>query len=127
MDVIKPEFVNLGYAKNYSEEGFWNKIVGVVKSAGLELIYKALQLYYATQSPNCPAGVKAAIYAALGYFILPIDIVPDFIPGMGFADDLAALTAALVMAQAYVDLGVRTKARNTVRRLFGDEAAAGLE
>ncbi|MBR1672247.1 MAG: DUF1232 domain-containing protein [Fretibacterium sp.] len=127
MDVIEPEFVNLGYAKNYSEEGFWNKIVGVVKSAGLELIYKALQLYYATQSPNCPAGVKAAIYAALGYFILPIDIVPDFIPGMGFADDLAALTAALVMAQAYVDLGVRTKARNTVRRLFGDEAAAGLE
>ena len=126
MDVIEPKFVNLGYGKNYSEEGFWNKIVGVVKSAGLELIYKALQLYYATQSPNCPTGVKAAIYAALGYFILPLDVVPDFIPGMGFADDLAALTAALVMAQAYVDLSVKNKAKNAVRRLFGDEAADEL-
>ena len=127
MDVIEPEFVNLGYAKDYSEEGFWDKIAKVVKSAGLELIYKAVQLYHATQSPACPAGVKAAIYAALGYFILPIDVVPDFIPGVGFADDLAALTAALVMAGAYIDLGVKTKARNTIRRLFGDEVAAGLE
>ena len=84
MDVIEPKFVNLGYGKNYSEEGFWNKIVGVVKSAGLELIYKALQLYYATQSPNCPTGVKAAIYAALGYFILPIDFIPDVILVVSF-------------------------------------------
>ncbi len=127
MEVIEPEVVDLGYVKNFSEKGFWAKVGKVVKSAGLEVIYKALQLYYATKNPECPAGVKAAIYAALGYFILPLDVVPDFIPGMGFADDLAALTAALVMAGAYVDLGVKTKARNAVRRFFGDEAAVGLE
>ena len=126
MEVIEPEVVDLGYVKNFSEEGFWVKVGKVVKSAGLEVIYKALQLYYATRNPKCPAGVKAAIFAALGYFILPLDVVPDFIPGVGFADDLAALGAALVMAQAYVDIGVKTKARDAVRRLFGDEAADEL-
>ncbi len=124
--VIEPDFVSMGYAKCYSEAGFWSKIGGVIKSAGLELIYKALQLFYATQSEKCPAGVKAAIYAALGYFILPIDLIPDFIPGAGFVDDLAALTAALVMAQAYVDSNVKTKAKDAVRRLLGDSAAEGL-
>ena len=125
--VMEPDFVDMGYAKSYSEAGFWSKIVAVIESAGLGLVYKALQLFYAAKSEKCPAGVKVAIYAALGYLILPIDVVPDFIPGAGFVDDLAALTAALVMAQAYVDLDVKTKARDTVRRLFGDEVAAGLE
>ena len=42
------------YSGDYSEDSFWNKIKTVLKSAGLELIYKALQLYYAMQNPNCP-------------------------------------------------------------------------
>ncbi len=124
--VMQPDVVNLGYAESYSETSFWSKIVASIKSAGLELIYKALQLFYAAQSEKCPAGVKVAIYAALGYFILPIDVVPDFIPGAGFVDDLAALTAALVMAQAYVDQDVKNRAKDAVCRLLGNSAADGL-
>ena len=41
------------YAKNYSEDSFWDKIAGVLKSAGLTLIYKALQLFYVMQKPEC--------------------------------------------------------------------------
>ena len=62
------------YAENYSESGFWDKVTSVLKTAGAELIYKALKLYYVTKNPKCPIAVKGAIYAALGYFILPFDL-----------------------------------------------------
>ena len=107
------------YAKNYSENDFWEKIKGVFKSAGRVLIYKALQLYYVLQKSDCPAYIKAAIFAALGYFILPIDVIPDVIPVVGFSDDLAAIGAALVMAQSYVDEDIKNKAKNTLDNIFG--------
>ena len=121
------EQFNPKYAKHYSEEGFWDKVKGVMKSAGKSIIYKALQLYYAMKNPSCPASVKAAIIAALGYFILPIDIIPDFIPGLGFTDDLAAITAALAMASAYIDENVKRQARDKLDDFFGTGTSSGLE
>ena len=65
--------------QNYSDDGFWVKIKGVIKSAGRVLIYKALQLFYVMKKPDCPTHIKAIIVAALGYFILPLDVIFDFI------------------------------------------------
>ena len=115
------------YSSDYSEDSFWDKIKGVLKSAGLELIYKALQLYYAMQNPNCPMGVKAGIVAALGYFISPIDLIPDFIPVVGFTDDLAAIAAAIAMAHMYIDDEVKRKAREKIDDIFGKGTSAELE
>lgn len=115
------------YSKDYSEDSFWNKITSVLKSAGLELIYKALQLYYAMQNPNCPMTVKAGIIAALGYFISPIDLIPDFIPVVGFTDDLAAIGAALVMAHMYIDSDVKRMAREKIDDIFGRGTSDSLE
>ena len=122
-----PNELDSKYAKNYSEEGFWEKTKSVLKSAGLLTLYKALQLYYVLKESSCPAHIKAAILAALGYFILPIDVVPDFIPGVGFGDDLVAITAALVIAQAYVDEEVKRKARDKLDDLFGPGTSDGLD
>ena len=122
-----PNELDSKYAKNYSEDGFWNKITSVLKSAGLVTLYKALQLYYVLQESSCPAHIKAAILGALGYFILPIDVVPDFIPGVGFGDDLVVITAALLMAQAYVDEEVKRKARDKLDDLFGPGTSDGLD
>ena len=91
------------YAGEFSEQDFWSKIKNKIKSAGLQLIYKAMQLYYATENPNCPTKVKAGIYAALGYFIAPFDFLPDFMPFAGYTDDLSAILLATMMAQAYID------------------------
>ena len=118
---VVDEIVDEKYSKDYSEESFWDKITGTIKSAGSELIFKALQLFYAMQNPECPIAIKAAIIAALGYFISPIDAIPDVIPFVGFADDLAAVGAALAMANMYINNEVIQKAKDKMRGLFGDD------
>ncbi len=122
-----PEDIDPKYGKAYSEDSFWSKITSVIKSAGLEIIYKALQLYYAMQNPNCPLYIKTAIVAALGYFISPIDLIPDFIPVVGFTDDLAAIGSAIVMAHAFIDDNVKFQARRMIDNLFGEGTSLGLE
>lgn len=117
---IMDEKLDPKYAKEFSEEGFWDKITSVLKKAGSEIIYKALQLFYATQNPACPLAIKGTIYAALGYFILPVDLIPDFIPVVGYSDDLLAVGAALTMAHMYIDDNVMLQAKNKMRDFFGD-------
>lgn len=115
------------YAKDFSDDSFWEKVKGVLKSAGLPLIYKAFQLYYVMMRPDCPIHIKAAIVATLGYFISPIDLIPDFVPFVGFSDDLAAIVAALVMAQMYVDENVKRQAREAIDNIFGAGTSEGLD
>ena len=130
-EVIDVEFksaedIDPKYSEDYSEDSFWSKITSVIKSAGLEIIYKALQLYYAMQNPNCPIYIKTAIIAALGYFICPIDLIPDFIPVVGFTDDLAAIGSAIVMAHAFIDEDVKRRAREKIDDLFGEGTSIEL-
>ena len=114
------------YAGEFSEEDFWSKIKNKIKSAGLQLIYKAMQLYYATENPNCPTKVKAGIYAALGYFVAPLDFLPDFMPFAGYTDDLSAILLATMMAQAYIDDEVKEKARQKLSAIFRHKVLAEL-
>ena len=115
------------YAENYSDESFLSKIKSAVKKAGANVIYKALQLFYVTQNPNCPTKIKAAIFATLGYFIMPLDIIPDFAPVIGYTDDAAAIATALVIANAYIDDAVREKARETLQNFFGKKILSEIE
>ena len=114
------------YAEKYSEEGLWDKVTTHVQSIGLGVVYKALQLYYATQNPLCPTKVKVGIYAALGYLISPLDLIPDFTPVVGYADDASAIGIALVAAQMYIDDTVKEKAQQRIAGLFGEEALQKL-
>lgn len=114
------------YSKDYSEAGLFSKITGSIKKAGLGLIYKALQLFYVAQNPNVPMKIRAAIIAPLGYFISPIDLMPDITPFVGFTDDAAVIAGAMLIAQFYINDEVRQKAKDTIRKLFGDSAAAEL-
>lgn len=86
---------------------------------GKEVIEKALQLYYAMQAPNTPTWAKAVIIAALGYFISPIDAIPDVVPFVGFADDLGVLVAALAAVATYITDEVKNKADAKLDEWFG--------
>ena len=115
------------FADSYSESGLFDKITGNVKKAGLTLIYKALQLFYVAQNPNVPMKIRAAIIAPLGYFISPIDFIPDITPFIGFTDDAGIIAASMVIAHAYIDDEVRRNAKEKIRSLFGDGAVSELD
>ena len=64
--------------------------------------------------------VGATIVGASGYFILPIDLIPDVAIGVGFVDDLAVITAALFQVAMYIDENVKKQAKDKLLDWFGD-------
>lgn len=74
--------------------------------------------YYAVRDPKTDIKVKAVLAAALAYFIMPIDLIPDVIAGFGFTDDLAVLMIVLRRVHSAVTPEHYELAR---RRLKGDE------
>lgn len=58
--------------------------------------------FYCATDPQTPARAKGVLLAALGYFVLPIDIIPDFLVIAGFTDDVAVLAAALKMISVHI-------------------------
>ena len=98
------------YVSEFSPEKLWEKIKGHAKKVGCEGIRSALRLFYALDNPSMPLKTKMVIYGALGYFISPIDVIPDFIPVVGFTDDIGVLAAAVVMAASYIDAEAKAKA-----------------
>ncbi|WP_239616285.1 YkvA family protein [Cohnella mopanensis] len=115
------------YEKHYSDEGFWAKLKKSAKDAGSKVVYSGLLLYYAVQSPKTPLKARVQIYGALGYLILPIDLVPDFLPVVGYVDDLGALGLALGAVAQSIDQEVKQKAKDKLKDLFGEEALKSQE
>lgn len=115
------------YSKEYSESSFWEKVKNFAIKAGSNVIYAALKLYYALQSTNTPAWAKAVILGALGYFIAPIDAIPDVVPAVGFADDLGVLVAAVATVSLYIDDNVKQKAKDQMKDWFGESEINNLD
>lgn len=109
------------FAKDFSDQGFWDKSLNFAKAAGKEVIDKALQLYYALQEPGTPAWEKAVIIGALGYFISPIDAIPDMTPVIGYVDDLGVLTMAVAAVAMHITDDVKAKASAKLAEWFGSE------
>lgn len=107
------------YEKEFSDDGFWGKLTQYAKTAGAEVIEKALWLYYAAQNPQTPAWAKTTIYGALGYFIFPIDAIADIMPFVGYADDLGVLALAVVTVSMYITEDVKEKAQTKLNSWFG--------
>ena len=114
------------YGKDYSEESFFEKILGYAKAIGANLIYKALQLYFVLQKPGVPATEKAIIIAALGYLISPLDFLPDIVPVVGYSDDAVAVGLAIVKASMYIDEEVNMKKKKKLDDIFGKGASDNL-
>lgn len=115
------------YQNEYNEEDFWKKIKQYGKMAGSKVVYKALQLYYAAIDENTPLSAKAVIWGALGYFIFPVDILPDVIPVFGFTDDLAFLTAAIGISAVHITPKLKKKSKEKLKDWFGEVSDSELE
>ena len=91
------------YTDDFSDGKFWDKIKEVAKKIGLKTTSYALILYYVLQKKEVPFKDKMLITGCLGYFILPIDLIPDFIPIVGYTDDVAGMIFAIKKCMDYVD------------------------
>ena len=106
------------YGSAYSEESLWQKIGAFAGRAGRETIEQVLVLYYCCLDSDTPVWAKTVIVSALGYFIAPLDAIPDLIPGVGFADDLGAVAMAMATVLAHVKPEHRRRAAEKVTTWF---------
>lgn len=79
--------------------------------------------WYCARDPATPVRVKAVLFAALGYFVLPADLVPDIIAGLGFTDDATVLATAIGVVGAHV----RPRHQRAARRLLERPQPAAAE
>lgn len=107
------------YKKDYSEESFFAKLLKYAKVIGVNLVYKALQLYFVLQKSELSAADKAIVFAALGYLISPLDFLPDPTPGVGYTDDALAVALAFAKVFMYIDDEVRMLAKQKLDDIFG--------
>lgn len=119
--------IESSYAKYYSSARVIARLQQVFSKAGLDVVGRVLQLYYLAKSPQVPVWGKATIFAALGYFVLTPDAIPDISPVIGFVDDLAVLSSALASVAAFLTPEIQAKVSSRLEGLFGVGAKMPLE
>ncbi len=110
----------LSSPRSYSAPRLWKTLRKAALSAGRKTLLTALTLFYCLQDRDTPTWAKGVIVGALGYLILPADLIPDIIPGIGYGDDWGAIVAALGTVTAYIKDEHKTRAASQVIRLLGD-------
>lgn len=115
------------YRQHYSDASFWDKVKGFAKIAGMKVVYPALLLQYMMKSNEVPLKTKLIISAALGYFILPVDFIPDFAPMIGFADDLGVFMLILKQMASNVTPEIKRQARGHLHKWFNDTNSEELD
>jgi len=97
-----------------ARKGFWRKLARVAgKVPFAEDITAA---YYCAIDPGTPMRVRATLFAAITYFIIPTDLVPDVIAALGFTDDATVLTTAIAIVGSHIKQHHVTRARRTLRQ-----------
>jgi uncharacterized membrane protein YkvA (DUF1232 family) len=100
-----------------SKRRFWAKLRRVI--ARIPFAEDLVAAYYCAFDPDTPAYVRAVLFGALAYFVLPTDMVPDFLAGLGFTDDASVLAAAFAAVGRHISPRHRNDARNALARLAG--------
>lgn len=118
---LNPEKAINGKEKNFSEKKYIEKLFKYAKKIGIKICYYSLLLFYAFKSPQTPKSAKLTIAGALGYLILPVDLLPDIIPVVGFTDDAAVIVTALSNVISHIDNTMKQQADKQMQKLFGDK------
>ena len=113
LTIVDPERLRRDEAQ--VRQGFWRKLA---RHAGkVPFLDEAVAGYYCAIDRRTPLAAKAVLMAALAYFVLPGDLVPDLIPALGFTDDAAVIYAALRAVGSQITGEHREKARAALARL----------
>ena len=98
------------------EEEFRERFWRTAKRAARHMPFmeELVAAYYCALDRQTPLRAKAILLAALGYFVLPADTIPDVILGLGFTDDIAVLTAAIAAVRAHMTPAHRLAAKRAL-------------
>ena len=110
---------NLPVKRDRKEENvrrnFWKKLKRVL--GRIPFAEDLVSAYFCAMDKETPSSVRATLMGALAYFILPIDIIPDFILGVGYTDDAAILAAAISAVAAHI----KPKHRDAAKQALNDD------
>ena len=110
------------YGTYYSDNSFWKKVERVAKKVGATVLLPVFTLYYMLQDDKVSLQHKAYIVGALGYFILPIDLIPDgILPVIGFTDDIAVMTLVLKLVKDSITPEIKARANARVSEIIGTD------
>ena len=98
---------------------FWPKLQKFLSR--VPFAERAIASYYCAFDPATPVRVKGILLAALAYFIMPVDVVPDLILGLGFTDDLTVLATAYSLIHSHMKDEHWDKARETLEKMRAGE------
>ena len=90
----------------------------LLRRAGRGLARPAIECLELLLDANTPPQVRITMLAALTYLLVPVDLIPDFIPAAGFSDDLVALTALLGLCTSHMSEEIRIRAQRKLDRWF---------
>ena len=94
--------------------GFWRKVRRTLGK--VPFLDEALAAYYCAIDSQTPTFVKAVLFGALAYFVIPTDMIPDFIAGLGYGDDATVLLGAIAAVRKHIT----GEHRDTARRKLAD-------
>ena len=105
------------FARNRArvERGLWPKLKSTL--GRLPFLEEAVSGYYCAVDPRTPRPVKAMLLAALAYFVVPGDMIPDFVAGLGFTDDASVIAAAIAAVGRHLTPEHRAEARRRLERV----------
>ena len=95
-----------------------NIILKILIKAGRSIAKPALEVLEMAIDPLTPTNVRISLIASLAYLIMPLDLLPDFMPVIGFSDDFVALTAILSIWSKYMTPAIRIRAEEKLNKLF---------
>ncbi len=93
-------------------------LLRLLRRAGRLVARPALECLELLLDPDTPAPARLTVLAALTYLLVPLDLIPDFIPAAGFSDDLVALTALLGICGRHRSEAIRQRAQRRLDRWF---------
>lgn len=93
-------------------------LVRLLRRAGRTIARPALECFEMLIDGSTPHQARLTVLAALTYLLLPLDLIPDFIPAAGFSDDLVALTALLGLCTRHMTPEIRDRAQRKLDQWF---------